>query len=166
MPMICLSRVVAVPADSSPLHKGKGHSRVQWLPRLIANLPEMAEQELQALWRSLEGTEPPQMPAALLRHLIAYKAQAQHYGALRPAIERELLRQAGRPGQGEPGHRTTVRPGTRLIREWRGRTINVQVRERDVVWEGRSYRSLSQVAREVTGAKWSGPRFFGLGTDG
>ena len=53
-------------------------------------------------------------------------------------------------------------PGARLIREWQGRTIAVLVTEQGFLWEERAYGSLSQIAREVTGAHWSGPRFFGL----
>jgi len=57
-------------------------------------------------------------------------------------------------------------PGTRLIREWNGQTIAVDVGEKGFVWEDRTYRSLSEIAREETGAHWSGPRFFGLNRNG
>ncbi len=63
----------------------------------------------------------------------------------------------------EPSRKTvTLTPGTRLIREWNGRTIAVEVRDDGFVWEDRTYRSLSEIAVLVTGAHWSGPRFFGL----
>lgn len=58
--------------------------------------------------------------------------------------------------------RTTVKPGTRLVREWNGDTHTVLVHADGVEWRGKRYRSLSVVAREITGAHWSGPRFFGL----
>jgi hypothetical protein len=61
----------------------------------------------------------------------------------------------------ETRQQPTLTPGTRLIREWNGRTIAVEVRDDGFVWNDQSYRSLSQIAREVTGAHWSGPRFFG-----
>jgi hypothetical protein len=65
---------------------------------------------------------------------------------------------------------TQLKPGTRLVRSWHGRTISVLVSEAGYVFEDRTYRSLSRIAREVTGAAWSGPRFFGLlagkGSDG
>jgi hypothetical protein len=64
---------------------------------------------------------------------------------------------------GEPARKSLVlTPGTRLIREWNGKTIAVEVREGGFVWADRTYRSLSEIARQVTGAHWSGPRFFGL----
>lgn len=59
--------------------------------------------------------------------------------------------------------RKSLEPGTRLVREWNGSTHVVEVTERGFVWNGQAYRSLSAVARAITGARWSGPRFFGLG---
>ena len=55
-----------------------------------------------------------------------------------------------------------MKPGTRLVREWNGRTYHVEVVADGFVWNGRTHRSLSAIAREITGAQWSGPRFFGL----
>jgi hypothetical protein len=78
-------------------------------------------------------------------------------------VVRELERTAlcaGAPTA--PRAPTKLAPGARLIREWRGRTVAVLTTEDGFSWEGRPYRSLSQIAREVTGAHWSGPRFFGL----
>jgi hypothetical protein len=67
----------------------------------------------------------------------------------------------------EPARKSVVlSPGTRLIREWNGRTIAVEVREDGFFWEDRIWRSLSEIARTVTGAHWSGPRFFGLNRRG
>jgi hypothetical protein len=57
---------------------------------------------------------------------------------------------------------TPSTPGTRLIREWHGQTHLVDVLEKGMLYQGRTYRSLSEVARVITGARWSGPRFFGL----
>ena len=78
-------------------------------------------------------------------------------------IVRELRRAKDKgavvPAQ-EP--RRGLKPGTRLIREWNGKTIAVEVHEAGFLWEGQTYRSLSVIAREVTGAHWSGPRFFGI----
>ena len=67
------------------------------------------------------------------------------------------------PGAGRRvAPRVSVKPGTRLVREWNGQTHTVLVHPEGVEWRGRRYRSLSVVAREITGAHWSGPRFFGL----
>jgi hypothetical protein len=66
------------------------------------------------------------------------------------------------PGKSAP----EITPGTRLVREWNGRTIDVIATKGGMLWEGRTYRSLSAIAREVTGTAWSGPRFFGIGAHG
>ena len=76
------------------------------------------------------------------------------------------LSEAGAAGGFSPRRNVALSPGTRLIREWNGRTIAVEVREDGFVWEDRTYRSLSEIARAVTGAHWSGPRFFGLNLRG
>jgi hypothetical protein len=80
---------------------------------------------------------------------------------------RELERAtAGEPDKPASAPRPALTPGTRLIRDWNGTTIAVEVIEGGYSWEGKTWRSLSQIAREVTGAHWSGPRFFGLTANG
>jgi hypothetical protein len=98
-----------------------------------------------------------------LPSLTQEQLQERYLGALPFLVLRELERRAS-PGSSEPrkAPSLSLNPGTRLVREWNGKTIAVEVREQDFVWEDRSYRSLSQIAKEVTGAHWSGPRFFGL----
>lgn len=83
-------------------------------------------------------------------------------------VARELVRVAAgeNPAASPRLAKTAMRPGTRLLREWRGRTIAVLVEEDAFLWEERRYGSLSEIAREVTGAHWSGPRFFGLTGNG
>ena len=106
-------------------------------------------------WRKTYGSEPPRLPADLLRRGIAYRLQEQAYGKL-PAKVARVLASGGRAAP-------EIAAGTRLVREWNGRTIDVIATESGMVWEGRTYRSLSAIAREVTGTPWSGPRFFGIG---
>jgi hypothetical protein len=82
-------------------------------------------------------------------------------------VQRELERVAGGvPKAPQLKRAPSLTPGARLIREWNGRTIVVEVREVGFCWEERTFRSLSEIAREVTGAHWSGPRFFGLRRNG
>jgi hypothetical protein len=90
---------------------------------------------------------------------VAYKLQERAYGGLSPAIRRILagLREAISV---EPPRE--LRPGTVLLREWQGATHQVTVIEDGVLYRGKQYGSLSEVARVVTGSRWSGPRFFGL----
>ena len=136
-------------------------------PFNLDTLATMPLAELRQAWLALGQGEPPQLPEYLLRRLLAYRLQEQAHGGLPARVLRKLERLAkgegmelARPVSKQPG------PGTRLIREWNGRTIAVQVRDDGFVWEDRNYSSLSQIAREVTGTHWSGPRFFGLARNG
>ena len=89
--------------------------------------------------------------------------QERRYGALPALVGRELARLASDATGAEPTRsRIELTPGTRLVREWNGRTISVEVLETGFAFEDRTWRSLSEIARHVTGAHWSGPRFFGL----
>jgi hypothetical protein len=93
---------------------------------------------------------------------VAFKLQERAYGGLSPAVRRALMgRETIVPAKSQPPE---VRPGTVLLREWQGKTHRVEVIEDGAVYRGRRYRSLSEVAREITGSRWSGPRFFGLKT--
>ena len=108
------------------------------------------------------------MPTPLLRRILAQRLQEKRHGGLPLLVVRELERVASVGGAiPEPARKSTVlTPGTRLIREWNGRTIAVEVREDGFVWEDRTWRSLSEIAQAVTGVHWSGPRFFGLNRRG
>ena len=97
----------------------------------------------------------------------AYQRQSDAFGGLKPALRRKIRRKVSSTCGGEaPSNRagptTSLRPSSRLVRAWHGRTYTVDVLEQGFVCGGRHYASLSQVARAITGARWSGPRFFGL----
>lgn len=131
----------------------------------LAALATMSPTQLREEW----GAEPPapDVTAALLRRLLAQRLQERRHGALPALVARELERRASGQSQPvQPRRPRTLAPGTRLIREWQGRTIAVEVSDKGFVWEQQQYRSLSQIARKVTGAHWSGPRFFGLNRRG
>lgn len=144
--------------------------------KLIAKLEALAAlspAQLQANWNALSGEELPNIPASLTRHLIAYRLQERLHGKLPVQVERQLerltdVRRVGDQGTnalGSAGSTETRAPillGTRFLREWNGKTIAVTKVEGGFDWEGGVYRSLSEIARKVTGAHWSGPRFFGL----
>jgi hypothetical protein len=133
----------------------------------LAWLATCAPAELGAEWVRLKGGVAPAVPPTLLRQLVAYAIQEKRWRGLPVAVARELDRSAyetsgeGR-SRGTPGTPVAVRAGTRFVRSWQGRTISVEAIEDGFLWEDRRYASLSQIAREVTGARWSGPRFFGL----
>jgi hypothetical protein len=122
----------------------------------IEGLVGMSIELLREQWRGAIGSEPPRIAADLLRRMLGHALQEKAMGGLSP-IHRQALRRlaAGKES-------TTLKQGVRLIRQWNGRTIAVTVGEEGFVWDDRTYRSLSAIARDVTGTSWSGPRFFGL----
>lgn len=119
---------------------------------------------LQERWAELNDIPaPPALTLPLLCRFVAQQLQERRHGELPALVVNELERVAS-TGGGTVATlpRPTLTPGTRLFREWQGRTIAVEVTEGGFVWEGKTWRSLSEIARSVTGAQWSGPRFFGL----
>lgn len=129
----------------------------------LARLGSLAPAELRADWVTLTGTSAPNLGTALLRRLLAQHVQEKRLGTLPAMVVRELERPIRQRPVASPVPSTvSISPGARLIREWEGRTIAVLATDDGFIWEERPYRSLSQIAREVTGAHWSGPRFFGL----
>jgi len=123
--------------------------------------------ELAATFHRLRGTQPPRKSSReFLLYLVAYELQAAEQGGLRAATQRRLERLQGEPGTGQASGRVPsrerLRPGTTLIKTWRGRTHRVVVLERGFTFEGVNYQSLSQIARKISGTPWNGPAFFGL----
>lgn len=113
-------------------------------------------------WEETFGSPPPAYASvAFLRKALAHEAQMKRHGGL-PAATRRAL---GQIATGKPvasAVRGVLRPGTHLVREWNGRTYQVEVQENGFHLDGRAYPSLSAIARHITGTTWSGPRFFGL----
>lgn len=134
----------------------------------LAALPVKTPTELCDRWLEIAEQPPPSSSAWLLRALLASRLQERRYGALPALVHRELLRLADGANAGEVGSTTRrkLSPGARLVREWNGRTIVVEVIEGGYQCDNRTWRSLSEIARHVTGAHWSGPRFFGLAARG
>ena len=136
-----------------------------------ATLRELARLPLEVLrqtWARRFGQPPPKsMSRRLLELAAAYQVQARIYGGLKPTVRRKLLQIASKQANAaKPANsvkpRRVLSAGSRLVREWRGRSHTVEVTERGFLYAGRQYRSLSEIARAITGARWSGPRFFGL----
>lgn len=113
--------------------------------------------DLRMEWEKAYQEPPPILPRDVLRLGIAYRWQEKAMGGLARSVAGALRSS----GNGQPAIIAT-KPGTRLVRSWNGRTISAQVSEDGFLFEDRIYRSLSAIAREVTGTAWSGPRFFGL----
>ena len=135
------------------------------LAEQLAMLPSLDRQQLGDLWRKTYLTEPPhKVGADFLRYAIAYRLQERAHGGLKLATHRYLMKVADEAAAGKQ-HITPpvmIKPGTRLIREWHGVTYEVIVVPDGVLLNGERLKSLTEAAHRITGAKWSGPRFFGL----
>ena len=136
------------------------------LEREVDALANLTRVELVERWRALYRTDPPKgISRRLLIRAIAYEMQAKRCGGLKPATDRRLRTIANGTVNGIHGGRKTaprLEPRTRLVREWNGVSHVVEVVEDGFIWNGDRHRSLSSIARAITGARWSGPRFFGL----
>jgi len=137
------------------------------LAQHLAALPQMSHADLRGEWRRLYRAQPPKkLGRDMLELGVAWKLQEKALGGLGAASRRRLadvaavLEKKGDLGQARVAK---LRPGARLVREWRGQTHEVLVSEHGFHWGGKTWRSLSVIAREITGTQWSGPRFFGLG---
>jgi len=137
-------------------------------------LEQMSYHALREAWRRWYRVEaPPRLSAGVLRLGVAWKIQEQAYGGL-DAWTRKRLQELGQALERDgtiTRARSSLKPGSTLIRSWNGTTHTVRVEEEGFTWQNKRWRSLSSIAREITGARWSGPRFFGLvggkaGTDG
>ena len=137
------------------------------LVREIEELHEAKSANLKQRWRALYGTEAPRrISRDLLIRALAYRIQEKALGGLKPSTRRLLdegchRRFSAQVHSGSAAN-PTVKPGTVLLREWHGTQHQVIVRENGIVFNGKQYKSLSQVAYRITGTKWSGPLFFGL----
>ena len=140
-------------------------SNIELTARIDA-LPSISAAKLRIEWERLHGTPPPAgLGQSLLARGIAYRLQELAYGGLPSPVQRELARLARQlegSGDLDVERQLKLKTGTRLVREWRGRTCHVTVLEEGYQFEERRYALLSHIAREVTGTSWSGPRFFGL----
>jgi hypothetical protein len=135
----------------------------------LANISVVGSERLKERWRILYGTEPPpRISEDLLRRAIAYRLQERAFGGLKPSTRRLLQRIAedARPRSSSATPTRKLSAGAVLIREWQGTSHQVTVLEDGVLFRGKRHRSLSEVAREITGSRWSGPRFFGLRSPG
>lgn len=124
----------------------------------LAGLDDMSAEELRRAWQRVTGEPPPRVSPSILRHALAWEHQAKSQGGLQRGVQQRLMQLGARKTR-----TSTAGPGTRLVREWQGTVHVVTVGEDKVVrWNGAGYRSLSEVARAITGTRWSGPAFFGL----
>ena len=155
------------PSHRSTGHQGdkRGADPKRLSPRSPHALDGASLDELRGEWRRLYRSEPPRISRDLLVRGIGYRIQELQHGGLGKTTRRKLktlakmFRTEGRVAP-DPG--LSLKPGARLVREWHGRTHTVTVTEDGFEYAGASYPSLTEVAKKITGAHWSGPRFFGL----
>ena len=132
----------------------------------IVGLAKASIKDLRERWKTLYGKEPSgAIGRSFLIRAIAYRLQEKAFGGLKPSTRRLLARVAKETAAGNSPKKPQIRKaqsGTVLIREWQGNAHRVTMLRDGVSFNGKRYRSLSEVAREITGSRWSGPRFFGL----
>ncbi len=136
------------------------------LTQALSDLATLSDADLKARWRNLYGTEPPRsIHRALLLPAIAHRTQEHALGGLTTSSRRHLMRVASGAADACTSRnyeRLSPGPGAVLVRDWGGFTHQVKVLDGGVLFRGKRYNSLSEVARIITGARWSGPLFFGL----
>lgn len=109
-------------------------------------------------WRQVFGRSPPKhLSVQFMKRVLLWSAQTSHLGGVSKATQRTM--KAIARGKTAP---PIAKPGAQLIREWNGRTYQVQIADDGYTMDGKNWRSLSAIAKHITGAHWSGPRFFGL----
>lgn len=127
----------------------------------LADLPHLTREELACLWLDLIGTPVPKsLSQPLMLRFVAFELQARDQDGLPHGFVERLARTVSESGRGKAPP-AKLRAGGRLLREWNGTTHVVDVVDGGFVWRGETYASLSAIAKEITGAHWSGPRFFG-----
>lgn len=137
------------------------------ISELLKALPKMSRDVLCQHWQErFHKPAPDGVRKELLVRMLAYRIQEQAYGGLSAQSRRRLDQMAAAMSSGDPkaaiSNMVSAKPGTQLIRSWRGKTHTVTVQDSGYQYDGRKYRSLSEIARHITGTQWSGPLFFGL----
>lgn len=135
------------------------------LRRRLIELEQLDASCLRQEWRRQFRSDPPQLSRDLVLRALAYRLQERELGGLSKSTLRRLdalIREHRAQGGEPPEPSVRIRPGARLVREWRGRTHTVTATAGGFEYAGKTYASLTPIAKTITGAHWSGPRFFGL----
>jgi hypothetical protein len=133
------------------------------IDRRLAELETLDAKVLREHWQELFGcAAPKRMQRDLLLRAVAYRVQEKAFGGVKPATLRKLKQLAAAVTSTGRAEAPALQPGSQLMREWNNEVHRVDVVEGGFLWRDRKYPSLSFIAREITGARWSGPRFFGL----
>ncbi len=131
---------------------------VSKLERAIKGIDMLDRPGCLSHWREVFGRSPPKyLSPQFMKRVLIWELQNSEIGGLAGKTERRLKQIAS--GKAPP---VQAKPGSHLVREWNGRTYQVEVVDDGYVMDGKTWRSLSAIARHITGARWSGPRFFGV----
>ncbi len=141
--------------------------------RQLGALQKMPLTDLREKWKDLYGTKPPKFSRAFIQKRLAYRIQELFYGGLSEGTEEKLAEMVASNSKGFPGRKNIepenepkgkkkILPGTRFVRIYNGVRHTVTAKESGFLYDGRVYRSLTAIAREITGTPWSGRLFFGL----
>ena len=131
----------------------------------LSELANMSPAQLRSLWRDIFRTPAPEAAPDLLRRSIAWRLQERMHGGLTPSVKMrisKLQKKLAKSSLAGMPPEIALKPGTRLVRTWNGKSYHVLVGDEGFEYDGRQFGSLSHIAEEITGAHWSGPRFFGL----
>jgi hypothetical protein len=155
------------PKGADTEHRGSASAPggVSPLSDRLADLAGLSVADLRLEWRRLYRAEAPRLSRDLMMRAIAYRLQEiAHCGQSKATHRRlaTLVAEFETGGRIAPPPGPRVKPGSRLVREWHGRTHTVCVTDDGFEFQGKAYRSLTKIAFDITGAQWSGPRFFGL----
>ena len=131
---------------------------------LIRRLPTAGRDELLKLWQKNSAGASQGLRRSLILPILAYRIQERVYGGLDPDSERRLREAVGEPkpqGSRKTEKAQVFKPGTRILREWKGQIHEVLITSSGFEYKGESFRTLSPIAKRITGTHWSGPVFFG-----
>lgn len=133
-----------------------------WLATDLERIAVMSGDTLAAAWMETFAAPMPKVAPSLLRRALAHERQERKFGGLPTVVRKQLEAVSADQTAAMPEPPLKLKPGTRLVREWNGTRYTVLVAAEGFEFAGESWRSLSMIARHITGAQWSGPRFFGL----
>lgn len=142
---------------ASPPASPFAQKRAQLVTHLAA-IQDMDLAGLRSLWSEQFGTPPALRSIDLMRLTLSWRLQARVHGGLDAGMRRRLRR----PTKADPQSAIDLSVGTKLKREWQGRSYVIEVTAQGFCWDGSTFASLSAVASAITGTNWNGPRFFGL----
>jgi hypothetical protein len=139
--------------------------KIEVTRNLIRRLPSAGREELLKLWQeNFGGPASPGLRRSLILPILAYRIQERAYGGLDPESERRLREAVGDPkpqGTRKSERAQAFKPGTRILREWKGQIHEVLITSSGFEYKGETFRTLSPIAKRITGTHWSGPAFFG-----